>query len=178
MNAAAEAARNNPQPNGAAAARAWVPAVLWLLVIAAESSFGATATTSRLIGPLVHWLWPRLTPPQYELVHTAIRKAGHFFGYAILSLFFFRAWWAVFRPAAGAALLSWSDMLRRWSLSAASVAWASAVMVAALDEWNQSFMPGRTSSAKDVLLDSAAALCAQMLIMAVSSMRPIGINQA
>ncbi len=151
--------------------RAWIPALLWLLVIALESGFGTMANTSRILGPLIHFLWPHLSPQQFDLAHAALRKAGHFFGYAILSFFFFRAWWSVFRLPHGEPLPSWSDMFRRWSLSAAAVAVASAALVASADEWNQSFMPGRGSSAKDVLLDSAAALAAQMFIIAISSVR-------
>ena len=36
--------------------------------------------------------------------------------------------------------------------------------VASLDEWQQTFLPSRTGTFRDVLLDSFAALVAQILI--------------
>jgi len=36
--------------------------------------------------------------------------------------------------------------------------------VASLDEWHQSFIPSRTGTPKDVLLDSCAAIAAQILV--------------
>jgi VanZ family protein len=155
----------------AAVRRAWVPALLWLMVIAWESMFGTSGATGGLLAPMIHFLWPKITPPQFELVHAAIRKAGHFVGYFVLSFLFFRAWWSVLTLPQQEPLPSWRDMFRRWSLSAASVACASAVVVAALDEWNQALVPGRTSSIRDVILDSSAAWSAQMLIIAVGSVR-------
>jgi VanZ family protein len=38
-------------------------------------------------------------------------------------------------------------------------------MVASLDEWHQSYIPSRTGTYKDVLLDSSAALIAQIAIL-------------
>jgi VanZ family protein len=37
-------------------------------------------------------------------------------------------------------------------------------LVASLDEWHQTFIPSRTGSVRDVILDSAAALVAQIAI--------------
>jgi VanZ family protein len=160
----------------AAVRRAWIPALLWLIVIAWESMFGTSGATGGLLSPIIHFFWPKITPPQFELVHAALRKAGHFVGYFVLSVFFFRAWWSVLTLPHQERLPSWRDMFRRWSLSAASVACASAVVVAALDEWNQALVPGRTSSIRDVILDSSAAVCAQMLIIAASRMRARSFN--
>jgi len=37
-------------------------------------------------------------------------------------------------------------------------------LVASLDEWHQTFLPSRTGTIRDVVLDSAAALGAQVLL--------------
>jgi VanZ family protein len=39
-----------------------------------------------------------------------------------------------------------------------------ATLVACLDEWHQAYVPGRGSSVHDVLLDSGAALVAQIIL--------------
>ena len=39
--------------------------------------------------------------------------------------------------------------------------------MAMLDEWHQSFLPSRTGTVRDVILDSAAALLAQIVLFAI-----------
>src|SRR6266699_2327395 len=74
--------------------RAWVPALLWLAVIALESSsLGGARNTSRILYPVLVFLFPHIAPAQLHLVHAALRKFGHCLGYAMLSLLMLRAWW-------------------------------------------------------------------------------------
>jgi len=40
-------------------------------------------------------------------------------------------------------------------------------LVACLDEWHQAYIPTRGSSVHDVLLDSTAALAAQVILWAI-----------
>jgi VanZ family protein len=42
-----------------------------------------------------------------------------------------------------------------------------AALVASLDEWHQTYIPSRTGTFHDVLLDSAAALVAQILLFII-----------
>lgn len=44
-------------------------------------------------------------------------------------------------------------------------------LVATLDEWHQSFLPSRTSTIRDVLLDSAAGIAAQLAIFIIVQMQ-------
>jgi VanZ family protein len=107
-----------------------------------------------------------------------LRKTGHFIGYGVLSLVMFRGWWTTLslRRRKGR-LPSWRDMLRDWSACAAGLSLVSTAAVAALDEWHQQFLPGRGSSSRDVILDSAAALCVQMLLIALSQTRRVEKKQ-
>jgi VanZ family protein len=79
---------------------------------------------------------------------------GHFAGYFMLSLLLFRAWRATLRGAS----------LSRWSIQWAGIAFFMAALVASLDEWHQTYLPSRTGALHDVLLDSFAALIAQVVI--------------
>jgi VanZ family protein len=90
-------------------------------------------------------LLPFLSPEAQEGLHLAIRKAGHFIEYFILAVLLQRAWHCQL-PAQPA--------LRRTCL----VVLLSA-FYAVSDEWHQSFVPSRSASAMDVLIDSCGALC-------------------
>jgi VanZ family protein len=153
--------------------RAWAPALLWLAVIAWEStSLASSEETSRLLLPLLKFFHPQITMAQFALVHGALRKAGHFFGYGVLSLVMLRAWWTTLKlPRWATRLPSLRQMMRSWSLRAAAIALASTVAVAALDEWHQAFLPGRTGTFQDVALDSSAAVCVQLILIAFSDVK-------
>jgi VanZ family protein len=49
----------------------------------------------------------------------------------------------------------------------ATIALLSASLVAMLDEWHQSFLPSRTGTLRDVVLDSTAAVLAQIALYAI-----------
>lgn len=111
--------------------------------------------TGSLLYPLLHFLLG-LDPIHFLTWHFVLRKAGHVFGYATLSILLFRAWKASI-PVVGNP---------RWSMVWARIAFAMTVLVACLDEWHQTYLPSRTGGFHDVLLDSSAALVAQLLIFA------------
>jgi VanZ family protein len=88
-----------------------------------------------------------------------LRKTGHFVGYFTLSAFLFRSWRATF-----------PRLSTRWCVQWATLAWITTSLVAALDEWHQTFLPSRTGAFHDVVLDSAAGLVAQSAIYAILRM--------
>ena len=133
--------------------KAWLAAILWTLVIATESSdLFSSGHTSRYLLPLLTWLFGPLDPVRFEFWHGLARKTGHVFGYGVLCWLFFRAWRAT-RPS-----------LERWSAKWALPAWIATAAIASLDEWHQSYIPSRTGTVYDVLLDSSAAVAALALI--------------
>jgi VanZ family protein len=136
--------------------KAWIAAILWLIVISIESTnLASSANTSRILYPLLHYLFG-LDYLHFENWHFFIRKGGHVVGYAILSILLFRAWRATL-PA-----MSTSNV--RWMLRWATIALLGTAIVASLDEWHQSFIPSRTGRWQDVVLDTCAGLAAQLLI--------------
>jgi VanZ family protein len=141
--------------------KTWIAAGLWLFLIAGESSDLASAyNTSRILYPILHFLMG-LDPTRFLVWHFYIRKLGHFVGYFILSLLLFRAWRATLRDVS----------LLRWSIQWASIAFFMATLVASFDEWHQTYLPSRTGALHDVLLDSAAALTAQIVMFLWLSFR-------
>jgi VanZ family protein len=134
--------------------KAWIAAILWLIVIAIESSALLSSTnTSRILYPLLHYIFG-LDIIRFETWHFYIRKSGHVVGYAILSILLFRAWRAT--------LPAMSDA--KWTPRWANIAILGTALVASLDEWHQSFIPSRTGRWQDVVLDTCAGIAAQILI--------------
>lgn len=132
----------------------WIALILWLIVIAIESTDWLSAHhTGRILYPLLHFLfgigWQR-----FERLHFFIRKGGHVFGYGLLSILLFRAWRETLPVANGA----------RWTFRWANIAVLGTALVASLDEWHQSFIPSRTGTVHDVILDTCAGIAAQILV--------------
>src|SRR5438094_1525178 len=74
-------------------------------------------------------------------------------GYLFLIVLFFRAWRATF-PLPGIS----------WGIQWARIAFFMTALVACLDEWHQTYLPKRTGNLHDILLDSTAALVAQVAL--------------
>jgi len=134
--------------------KAWIALVLWLIVIAIESTAYLSAhNTSRILYPVLHFLfgvdWER-----FEVWHFYIRKGGHVFGYGLLSILLFRAWRETLPVISGA----------RWTWRWANIAVLGTALVASLDEWHQSYIPSRTGTVRDVILDTCAGIGAQILL--------------
>ena len=129
----------------------WLPVAIGIGVIMLESTelFGADHTS----GPL-RWLWEAIFGPvpnaRWEIIHHLIRKNGHFFGYGALGMIWLRAWWMT---------LPHSRFLHD-----ASLALLGTALVASCDEWHQSYLPNRTGSIWDVLLDCCGALTLQLAV--------------
>ena len=137
-------------------ASAWIPVLVCILVIAMESTvyFGADHTT----GPLqrfFEFLFQRhFTQPEWWRLHLTIRKCGHFTGYGILSLSWFRAFW-----------MTWPrDNGFHPRLKTHSLAMLGTLLIASADEFHQTFLSNRNGSIWDVLVDCSGGLVAQLLV--------------
>lgn len=129
----------------------WIPAVAWVaLVLSASSDAFSARNTGDILHAVLAWIFGYIDTLAFGIIHHLIRKSAHFTEYAILSALWFRAV-RVGLPAVWQA---------RWALLGLAVS----LSVAILDEFHQSFVPSRTSSGYDVLLDFCGALFAQLLI--------------
>lgn len=134
--------------------KAWIAAILWLILIAIESTALLSASnTSRILYPLLHFLFG-MDWEHFEIWHFFIRKTGHVIGYGILSVLLFRAWRATLPAMSGA----------KWTPRWAAIAILGTALVASLDEWHQSYVPSRTGTVRDVVLDTCAGAGIQLLI--------------
>jgi len=132
---------------------AYAPLFIWIGVIFYWSSGqGSHEQTSRFIGPMLAWLFPAESAETLAAYHGYIRKFAHFAAYAVLGALAFRSFH--------------SSSLASRSMLAVRVL-SLVIVIAVLDEFNQSFNPARTSSPVDVLIDlvgGGTALAVLMLI--------------
>jgi VanZ family protein len=148
--------------------KVWIAAGLWLVLIAIESSnLLSAANTGRILYPILHFLFG-ITRAQFPIWHFYIRKTGHFVGYFVLSALLFRAW-RLTLPTRNPGV---------WAMRWATVAFFMSVLVASLDEWHQSFLSSRTAEVSDVVLDSCAALVAQLVMFWFYSRNRVTMNPA
>src|ERR1700716_1287813 len=117
----------------------WVPVIAWMLLIFAGSTDALSAEqTSRFLVPFLRWLDPQISIVTIAAIHFALRKLGHLTEYAILAALLWRA------VRAGSLRQLWKP---------AVIALVIAGGYAALDEFHQSFVPTRTASGNDVMID-------------------------
>ena len=128
----------------------WLPAVAWAIVISWASTDEFSAThTSVVILPVLHWLFPHASAETLDRMQFFIRKTAHFTEYFVFSYFLLRG-------------LRGKD--RGWHLRWAIWALAIAAGYSALDEFHQSFVPSRTGSPWDSLIDTTGAATGQIVL--------------
>ena len=133
-----------------ARAKPWLPVLIWAGVISTLSTDTfSSERTSALIIPTLHWLIPHASNETLLLIHAVIRKTAHLTEYFILGILLYQA-------------LRGDE--RGWNLKWALWAIAIAAAYASLDEFHQSFVPSRTSSPWDALLDTVGASAAQIAV--------------
>src|SRR5216684_1186888 len=127
------------------------PLVVWAALIFIGSSSVLSASNTSIIVRPVLWLFPHASDATLALIHFLVRKTGHFAEYAILALLAARA----FRTSS-------RELLRaRWF-------WVSLLFIVAYslsDEFHQSFVPSRTASIYDCMIDSVGGLTALVLLV-------------
>ncbi|HEY4639759.1 MAG TPA: VanZ family protein [Thermoanaerobaculia bacterium] len=131
----------------------WLPPIVWsaMILIASTDLFSGAHTAGVLQQIAMRLFGHGLAPDTAATWNLIMRKTAHLTEYGILSALTFRA----FRGARK----SWNP---RWAIGAIIFA----VLIASIDEIHQSFVPSRTGTWHDVLLDAAGAAIAQILIRA------------
>jgi VanZ family protein len=125
----------------------WWPAIVWGIAISGFSTGAFTSeNTSRFIIPVLRFLLPHASADTLAFLHHIIRKCAHFTEYFIFSLLVLRG----FRAGEKGTRL-------RWALLTVLIV----AGYASLDEFHQSFVPGRTPAVTDVLIDTTGGATAQ-----------------
>jgi len=112
--------------------------------------------TSRFLVPFLRWIDPQISLAALNAIQLGIRKLGHLTEYAILAMLLWRALRGGIR---------WQ---MKMSLLFLVAALASAIF-AASDEFHQSFVPSRTASTNDVMIDICGALIGLLICLAFAA---------
>ena len=122
--------------------KSWTPALCWMyMIFSGSGDSNSMARSSRIIEPLLRWLFANITPDQIYNVNIVVRKGAHMAEYALLATLLLYA------------LAKERGDARKWISSA----WVLATAYAATDELHQRFIPGRNGCVTDVFIDSAGA---------------------
>ena len=129
--------------------RAWWPALVWVVLITFESTdaFSSEHTGSMLYAFLTHF-FGNIDLYEFLIFHHYLRKTGHVVGYGMLGLLLLRGWRATL------------DQNHLHLGRTVLLAWLGVVFVACMDEWHQSYIPSRTGTWRDAVLDSVAGVVA------------------
>jgi VanZ family protein len=129
--------------------RYWWPALIWAVVISGFSAAAFTSdNTAHVIIPILRFFLPHAAPETLDFLHHVIRKCAHLTEYFILSMLILRG------IRAGE-----KGLYLRWVLVTILIV----ACYAALDEYHQSFVPGRTAAVGDVLIDTTGGIAAQIV---------------
>lgn len=126
------------------------PLLLWMgfIFFASTNEFSAS-NTSRIIRPLLLLFFPRMSEENLNFAHFIVRKLSHLTEYAILGVLTARAF----------ASSAHQTLRRRWFLFSLLLVAAYALA----DEFHQLFVPSRTASLYDSLIDITGGLVALSL---------------
>jgi VanZ family protein len=118
------------------------------IFFASTGEFSA-GNTSRILRPLLLWLFPGISEEGLTTAHFLVRKAAHFSEYAVLGFLAARAFTRSSRQV----------LSGHWFFAALLLV----VLYALSDEFHQSFVASRTASIYDSLIDIAGGLTALLL---------------
>jgi VanZ family protein len=138
--------------------KVWAPVVIAIAVICCESTNTfSSQNTSSWLRPIVERWFGLVKDSTWDSFHHALRKTGHFVGYGTVGFTFLRAWLHTLRRRGSSTLLS-------WRVESVILAIFSTAIVASADEFHQTFIPSRTGTPVDALLDTSGA-CALCLLV-------------
>ncbi len=130
------------------------------VIFAASGDPGSFQHSSRIIGPLVRWLFPHLSDEAVHAIVVLARKGAHLAEYAVLALLL----WHALRQAHAAGASAW-----RWSR--AGLVLLLVALFAGTDELHQAFVPARDASIRDVMLDTLGGALALFCLWTFSRFR-------
>ncbi len=142
----------------------WMPALAWMVLIFLGSTDVLSAEhTSRFLVPFLHWLDPHIPLATVVMIQTLIRKLGHVTEYAVLAVLLWRA-------------LRGGRSFQTRLILLFFVSWLACGLFAASDEFHQSFVPSRTSSVHDVVIDTCGALVGLLICFGFARRRQVVIE--
>ena len=131
----------------------WLPVFVWMAVIfSASSDSKSFQHSSRILAPIIHWLFPDMSEQRVSDVVFILRKCAHLTEYAILALLLLRA---IRKPV--------RNERRPWRWADAGWAILLVVVYASSDEIHQLFVPHREGKFADVVIDTSGGIAGLLI---------------
>ena len=141
----------------------WLPVLAWIaLIFSASSDKHSYEHSSRIIEPLLRWLFPHLSESHVHDLHELLRKCAHLTEYAVLALLL---WRGVRKPL--------KNDPRAWDWREARLTLLMVMLYAATDEFHQQFVATRTSLVSDVFIDTAGGAAGLLAFWLVGRWRKL-----
>lgn len=132
----------------------WIPSWVWMGgIFIGSTDVLSSRRTSRILAPLLRWLFPEIRPETLDTVQWVVRKLGHCTEFGILAVLF----WLALRGSLWRRTIPW-DRRSVWLGCYLSVSYAVS------DEWHQSFVATRQGQPMDVVIDAFGATVAMVLL--------------
>ena len=136
----------------------WVVTAAWAGTISVLSTGAySSSVTGWLLGQILLLLHIHLNPHTFATIHFLIRKLAHCTEFAVFGLLLYHS----FEPRHP----------ERWDIRGAFAALIIAGLFSLVDEYHQSFVPGRTASLVDCGIDTAGALLGMVLLYAAKRLQ-------
>jgi VanZ family protein len=124
-----------------------------VLIFGFSSDSHSFQHSSRILEPLLRWLFPGMAQDTRNFVVFIARKCAHLTVYAVLALL---VWRLRRKPV--------RHDPRPWSWREAGLALLVTALYAATDEYHQTFVPTRDGCVRDVFIDSCGAAAGLFLL--------------
>jgi len=122
----------------------WLPPLLWMsLIFIGSADSGSVGRSSRIVEPLMHWLFPHMSQEGMWTCVLIARKCAHLTEYGLCAILLWRAK----RQFTSKDTRPWDWGEARWAI-------VMIFLYACTDEIHQCFVPGRGAAFHDVVLDT------------------------
>lgn len=139
----------------------WLLVLAWMtLIFMASGDTHSYEHSSRIIEPLLRWLFPHLPEAKIHAVHELFRKCAHLTEYAVLALLL---WRGLRKPL--------KNNPRPWDWREVRLTLLMVMLYAAADEFHQIFVPTRTAQVSDVLIDTAGGAAGLLALWMIGRWR-------
>jgi VanZ family protein len=139
----------------------WLPVLIWMaLIFSASGDSHSYEHSSRLITPLLHWLFPQMPATRVDAIVYFVRKCLHLTEYAMLALLL---WRAMQKPM--------KNDPRPWTWRSARLALLLVILYAASDEFHQTFVPARSALVSDVVVDTIGGAAGLLALWTIGRWR-------
>ncbi len=128
----------------------WAPVVLWAaLIFVFSTEIFSGSQTGGFVQALLREFFPWLPLTEVQRIHGLIRKLGHFGEYLVFALLLMRA--------------LRNEMADKPIIRTLLLSVFLTILYAASDEFHQSFVPNRSASVTDVMIDATGGICGTLL---------------